>query len=142
MSNIYTAARAAVRAQLAIDIADVDWVRDHWRIAGTDDLPRGGVATPQTRVSLGDIGGVDRAIELAVLMKREGGADLEDVLSADAATIETSALVALAAVDFVAAAELTEVRMACSDQANVSIGELVVGFRVEVLTETGDALVP
>jgi len=133
MTHIRTRLRMDVRAALVVAMIDVTWPQRHWGKEHVSDLPRGGVATPRTRNDLIDVGSVNRAIDLIVVLKREGGDDIEDILDADSTLIERAVLPVLEgySTDF----GLVETQIAPDGRGSTTVGELSMLFRVVTITD-------
>ena len=136
MSHVRTELRASVTAALEAAIPDVTWQKAHWQVAGSGQLPLGGVGTPRTRNQMIDLSTSERAVDLLVVLKREGGADLEDDLDAESVVIERTVLPVLETVsyDF----DLVETQFDGDASGEISVGTLSMLFRAVLQTETGN----
>ncbi|MFY0619024.1 hypothetical protein [Shimia sp.] len=133
MSHPRTELRANVRAALSAAFPDVDWAKDYWRTITPKQLPRGGVGTPRTSHDWIDLDTKEAAVDLLVVLKRAGAADLEDLLDGDSEGLEAAVLPVLAEVsdDF----DLTETRIDADPGGEETIGELHMRFRVVLRAE-------
>jgi hypothetical protein len=128
MSLTATDLRAALRAELLAELPAITWVKDWWRKEQVTELPRGAVATPSRRYNRVSTASTDVEVDLLVIVKRAGDADLEDDLDDDGRRIAARANTYLDTVsdDF----DLTEIRSGISQQGDKPIGELTMFFRV------------
>lgn len=90
--------RAAVRAALEAspDLVGVRVYRSWAHAVGRDDVPALGVFTPRERAQGSTGNQVDRATDIVVMYRAEGGNDLDDHLDDISAVIEPLVLGALA----------------------------------------------
>jgi hypothetical protein len=134
MSHVRTQLRTAARAALIAALSDVTWVKSYWsQVTNRSQLPRGGVATPRTVTRQIDVGFVDRAVDLVVIVKREGDEDLEDTMDADAVRIEEALAPVMQARsdDF----DLVEENFEVDAKGDVPVGTLSMLFRVGLKTD-------
>lgn len=140
-THVITELRAAILARLASDLPALDWTRRYWQTIDRDALPCGVVWVPRVLTESFDDDTVERSPQITVLIKRTGGADIEDVLEADSAAVEASVFAALAAFAPSYMHDLTETRQSIDGDGKVPVGELIMTFSAGVTTPRGSPLV-
>lgn len=97
MSQTRSDIRQSVREALEAGLADVKWVKAHWRKITDAALPAGSVGTPRTREQRLDLVTSQATIDVVVILKFTGGEDIEDQSDVYASQIKPVVLTALAA---------------------------------------------
>ena len=135
MTHAVTQVRTAVRAALETALPGVDWVKNYWLSIDREQLPRGAVFTPKARVAKFDDDTIERLTEVNVILKRSGGADLEDEMWADSAQLESVVLGVLEGFSY--DYDLDEVDVKMDGDGARSVGTLMMQFSLRLLTAEG-----
>ena len=131
MTQYRSGYRAAVKAAIAADpaFAGVTWL-SAWAQKGITpaSLPVIGVATPGERSKPASHGTFEKGTLLLVQLKREGGADIEDLIDEDGAAIERVVITALQTRG--QQCLLEEISTSVNDEGARRIGTVSASFRV------------
>ena len=121
-----SAARAALSAHPRFTGVSV---MPAWRGSiDADSLPVVGVVTPDERITLPARDQTERTTLLQVVLKRQGGDDLEDELDLDADAIEAALAAALPPNTLQCLPDGLSIMI--EDRADMAIGTVIVTFRV------------
>lgn len=140
MLHVVTVLRDAVRSALAVELPDVNWEKRTWSKTDKDGLARGLVLTPRVLVDRHDDQDVRRDVTFQIVIKRRGGADINDDIDVDAASVEVAVFRVLEQVCLEYG--LTEVATNIDGAANEPHGELSMIFEGSVINEFGDPRTP
>ncbi len=128
------AARTAMEA--APYFAGWESIRQWSQVTDADSLPAFTVATPQERSASAAKDTLQRSVELTVSMKREGGADLEDLMDEDAMAAEIVVMAAVAALQpLTFYAEPSSTRTQVAGDGRRRIGSIDVVITCQVMTD-------
>ncbi|WP_406720429.1 hypothetical protein RPE78_09610 [Thioclava litoralis] len=131
MSRALYRARAKAALASAPDLAGVALVSAWAGNFSASDLPVMGVATPRERGRPGTLNAFEREVLLQVVIKRLGGAEIEDQLDRDAAAIEAAVMGAFGAERLTLTPE--EVTTTLNGEGEAVIGTAVVSFTLNYL---------
>lgn len=128
-----TEMRDAVKAALAASVSLADYRAVPWGddVSGKD-LPAWSVATLRVDKRRSATRQYVRSTRVQVILRRSGGADLEDALDLDVAAAEAAALPALDAL--ADDAELTTAEFDIPDRGQRRVGVVMLTFEVTQLT--------
>ncbi|WP_339113263.1 hypothetical protein [Thioclava sp. GXIMD2076] len=113
------------------DLAGVTLVSAWAGNFSANDLPVMGVATPRERGRAGTLASFEREVLLQVVIKRLGGAEIEDQLDRDAEAIEAAVMGAFGTERITLTPE--EVTTTLNGEGEAVIGTAVISFTLQYL---------